>query len=149
MSSKQAAIDRANKLLRLAAPSANNSESERTSAALEAAKVIAENNLIVSEKIEQKRIPRPQRPASVDWIAREAQRAAQQAAEQDGFFARTSRRKNSNSEHERWNQNWNELVITQSSPCVVCKRLIHAGERAWFDSALGWRHYEIDCDQKL
>jgi hypothetical protein len=43
-------VDRVEKLLRLAAPDSNTTESERASAALEAARLVAEHGLVVSRR---------------------------------------------------------------------------------------------------
>lgn len=51
-------LERVEKLLRLAAPASHSTEHERTSAALEAARLFSEHNLIVQEK----KKPRPRKP---------------------------------------------------------------------------------------
>lgn len=54
---EQKTIERVEKLLRLAAPSSGTSEAERSSAALEAARLFSENNLSVREpKVKRQRI---------------------------------------------------------------------------------------------
>ncbi len=139
------AVKRANDLLRLAAPSSRTTESERISAALEAAKMVAENNLVVV-KIEHKRLPRPQSGSS-DWTTRMVDWAARHATanEQDGFFKRTRPR---NPWSQGSAQNWNEIYVVQDIPCIACGKIIYAGDKAWFDFTIGWRHHDITCDQK-
>lgn len=67
-------VQRVEKLLRLARPDAGSSEHERASAALEAAKLIAENNLVVREKEAAPARPaapkrRPSRPTrNQSWV---------------------------------------------------------------------------------
>lgn len=150
MSNKQAAIDRANKLLRLAGPKSGTTESERISAALEAARVIEENNLIVAEKIEQKKSPRPH-PAKTsprpdaDWVKRAEPPGARRSGESDGFFTRTRARQSRPGSPPGFSD-WNEMFASAPCVCGACGRLIDPGERVWH-SSIGVRHYDITCDQ--
>jgi hypothetical protein len=150
--SKQGAIDRANKLLRLAGPKSGTTESERISAALEAARVIEENGLIVAEKIENKKSPRPH-PAkagprtSPDWGAKAESAGARRGSDGDGFFTRTrSRQVRPGFGSPPGFSDWNEMVASSPCVCVACGGLIEPGERVWHAS-IGVRHYDITCDQ--
>ena len=67
---KPAAIERVLKLLRLAAPTSGTTDHERTSAALEAAKLIMEYDLTVVERPLPAPKERPQPPRDGDWMAR-------------------------------------------------------------------------------
>lgn len=147
MISKQAAVDRANKLLRLAGPKSGAAEAERTTAALEAARLIEEHGLVAAERVEQKKAQRPQAPKQgtrqgADW----AKSQPAWGGEPDGFFTRTRPRQSRPSGGPVGNLDWNELITPSSCICAACGQVIDAGDRAW-RSSIGWRHYDITCDQ--
>jgi len=121
------AIERAQKLLRLAAPDSGTTDAERSNAALLAAKLIAEHKLVVAAAPEpifkKRRSPKqPQARATTTWA--------------------------------RWSApavpsvDWTEVRVPQRCDCAVCGNTLWAGEAAWFDPSQGcFRHYDITCDQ--
>lgn len=154
---KQAAIERALKLLRLAAPTSGTTEPERISAALECAKLIAEHDLIVVERPAPLPRARPPQPAhqNTDWMtrARSASAAAAAAREEEdilrrtdngGFYAETRRRKKAPRPFST--PDWNEIQTDRFVLCIACGNGIFAGERCWYDPKRGFRHYSISCE---
>jgi hypothetical protein len=97
-------IARVDKLLRLAAPDSNTSEHERASAALEACRIISENNLSVCRRtVEKKRAARAPR-----------QRATPASKPTDV-------------------NNWRQGIAQFDAPCAdpECEQAIHAGDPVW------------------
>ncbi len=161
--SKKAAVDRAMKLLRIAAPNSGATEPERVSAAVEAAKVIAESDLVVApreitEKPRRKSDAESHEPwmhkaraasaasaaAWADWA--EAARAAGMSDE--GFYASTKKSKRKKSPLDGFGgSNWTEIPMRTFALCMNCGQPIFEGEQAWFDASQGFRHYDITCDQ--
>jgi len=132
------AVERVQKLLRLAAPGNGTTEAERTSAALEVAKIIAEHGLAVAvpEPVVKKRRspPRPQ-PASPSYSPSSSSQT----------------RSRNPHEYHRWQppsgSDWTEADVPARCNCVVCGRLLIAGEVGWFAPDHGYRHYDITCDR--
>jgi hypothetical protein len=123
------AIERAQKLLRLAAPGSGTTEAERANAAIEAAKIIAEHGLgvAVPPPPVKKRRGRPPAPQPSPQHHRPAP------------------------EYRRWSppsqSNWTETDVPVYCACVACGQVISAGEAGWFDPAHGYRHYDITCTE--
>jgi hypothetical protein len=123
------AVERVQKLLRLAAPDSGTTEHERANAALEVAKIIAEHGLAVAvpEPVVKKRraTPRPQ--------------------------AQPPPQRHHSYEYRQWappsGSDWTEADVPSRCNCVVCGRLLCAGEVGWFAPNHGYRHYDITCDR--
>jgi len=120
------AVERVQKLLRLAAPGNGTTEAERTNAALEVAKIIAEHGLSVA-------VPPP-----VVKKRRKPPSAQQQHWPPPRVWVQPYRPSGSD---------WVEVEVYTRCTCVVCGSLLGVGESAWFAPDHGYRHYDITCDQ--
>jgi len=110
-------IHRVEKLLRLAAPSSNTNEHERASAALEAAKLIQEHDLVVAAREKPK-------PVRVERTRR--QRTAQnQSVGWGSVAARPSER--------GFPLGWSRSTAARDSVCAdpQCGEIIERGEPVW------------------
>jgi hypothetical protein len=118
-------IERVEKLLRLAAPSSNTTEPERISAALEAAKVFSENDLVVRVRSkERRREPEWKREQPITWGA-----AWKQARNTSPQFD--------------WVQGIARHDVTCADP--TCGGLIERGEPVWMKAtAVGFKY--LHCD---
>jgi hypothetical protein len=125
------AVERVQKLLRLAAPGNGTTEAERTSAALEVAKIIAEHGLAVAvpEPVVKKRRSPPRSHAQ----------------------PQPPPQRHHSYEYRQWSppsgSDWTEADVPTRCNCVVCGRLLIAGEVGWFAPDHGYRHYDITCDR--
>jgi hypothetical protein len=123
------AIERAQKLLRLAAPGNGTTEAERTNAALKAAEIIAEHNLVVA--IPPPRVKRRRPPTAQPT----QQRASSPSVNEWRQWAPSS------------TSDWTEVDIPAHCNCVVCGGLLCVGEVGWFAPNHGYRHYDITCEE--
>ena len=112
------------KLFRLAAPGSGASEPERISAALEAAKIVAKEKLIILT------------PDGLQRLISDGGRAAEKA----GFYAKSRRKP------RETNSDWLDCEVSNLQICVACGKPIYGGERAWFHDRQGFRHHDITCD---
>lgn len=143
---QNAAAERALKLLRLAAPNSGTTDAERTSAALEAAKIIAESHLTVVAGD----LPKTREDDALA-VARAYSRAAARAAAEAGFYKTTRRptpsRKEPRSPNGYTGANWDQVKARNFCLCVACGGSIFTGDEAWYDPHVGFRHYDITCNE--
>jgi len=126
---RKRAIERVNKLLRLAAPSSGTTEAERTNAALQAAKIFSENNLTAIYE-EPKRKRRPQPHASREYHPRSVYRNPVTYAPKV---------------YAQHGANWTAVELDVDCPCVVCGNTLYAGEAAFYSQNHGYRCFDITC----
>lgn len=131
MSDKARAIERAQKLLRLASPSSGATEAERTSAALEAAKIFAENALEVQEAEEKPKRRRPRPPPTT---------TPSPYSPQPYHPPPTVRYYSPYSAHD-----WREVLMTHACKCGACHQVIQKGDYAYYAEAQGYRCLDITC----
>lgn len=126
-------VERVNKLLRLAAPSGGSTEGERTSAALEAAKLISEHGLTVAEPPppppKNQRPPQPRR-------ARPKSRPVDRPGKRSETWAPVAQ-----------DDDWFPVDVASAVACVACGVPIWPGEEAFFSSRFGYRHHDISCSE--
>lgn len=156
------------KLLRTAAPTSGASKNEQQIAALEAAKIIAENDLTL---IEQPPHPRRASAAAREAAARQKEAAERFAREMDVEDLYSRKKSNSYSgidydaaartaasrftREDRYSStysgiDWDEVIIqTTTQRCVICGRPIYRGDRAWRSPRAAYRCYDIACDQAV
>lgn len=131
---RERAAERAQKLLRTAAPSSGASENERTTAALHAADLIEKHELtIVAAEPEQDRKTRERAEK------RSRQRSAKDWAQSvvDEIFQRATR--------EAFSPDWHEVVAQTACVCGQCRGPIEAGEPCWYAEGRGHIHHDITC----
>lgn len=152
----KAAVERALKLLRLAAPTGDTAQDtfrihERQSAALEAAKIISEHHLTVTSSGEATKdnVTAPTPNMVKEEIARAyaAGYAAAGFTADAGFYASTKPKRGKKAPRAQSPSGayWREVTTDCYSLCVACGGSIFTGDRAWFDSHSGFRHYDIEC----
>lgn len=124
------AAERVEKLLRLASPSSGTTDAERTSAALEAAKLFAEHRLVVSTA------------AVKEASSFKARTRKREVAKPRSRPAPPRPRSQQPSEGPEWiDPNWHEVAIDAAYEiCAVCDEHIYRGEDALFSFAFGYRH---------
>lgn len=113
-------------LLRTADPKSGASDNERQIAALEAARLIAENGLTVAEPESEKK-PRP-RP----WARHPTPPPPPPPPPVTRWYA---------------GSNFREVEMTRDCECAQCGRTIRSGEHAFFDENHGYIHQDITCRQ--
>jgi hypothetical protein len=132
----QKVLDRVGKLLRLAAPNSGGTDAERESAMMEAAKLIAENNLVVAPAPPKQRRPRPgpPPPPPPPYAPPSYAPPYYPPPPRYGYYPGSS-------------SNWTEATAPTTGWCCACHRTIYRGETTWYDSAHGHRHYDITCTE--
>lgn len=129
----QKVLDRVGKLLRLAAPNSGGTDAERESAMMEAAKLIAENDLVVAPAPPKPRRQRPPAPPPSTAYA-PYYPPPPPPSPRWGYYPGSS-------------SNWTEATAPTTGSCCACHRTIYRGETTWYDSAHGHRHYDITCTE--
>ena len=124
------AVERVEKLLRLASPSSGTTDAERTLAALEAAKLFAEHDLVVSTKAAKEISSFKARTRKRQEVAKPRSRPA------------SPRPKTASVGEPDWvDPNWHEVLIDAAyEVCAVCDKDVYRGEDALFSFAFGYRH---------
>jgi hypothetical protein len=118
------AIVLAGKLARVAAPNSGATEAERTNAALELAKIIAEHGLAIMQApvVEKRRRrsraePQYRPPPPPAWS------------------------------YPVSHANWTEALLETVSRCVICRRTLFPQDRVWYEPSHGYRCFDIECIQ--
>ena len=123
------ALERAQKFLRLAADKST-TDAERVNAALRAAEIFAEHNLVAARAPEKKRKQRPPTPPSAysppyPW-------SQPPAYQPPRYYSPVSM------------ANWTEVEMKQECACGVCGAPLHIGELAYHDAGR-YRCHDINC----
>jgi hypothetical protein len=134
-------IDRAMKLLRTAADGAS-TENEKQIAAIQAAKLVIENNLVIAEPPPPPQRRKPPRPAPPQPPPQPRSRPVYRSRPVNpvpggGVYE----------DPEYRPSQYEEIEIRSPIACVACGRTLNPGEIAWREVTTNWyRHHDITCD---
>ena len=132
------------KLLRLASPKSGSTEPERASAALEAAKLFGDHDLLIipAPPPKPKRFRRDQPPPSSYQQQQQHHQARHGIVVEPVFRGPHSR------------SDWRSVIVPSipgidlTVHCAACDGIIEPGEEAWFSNLHGrYRHANITCDE--